>query len=96
MSHTQAGILIEQVVKEVINSLLSTEEGSYEFISKSTLDDMPKLCHMAIDSLINQHEQNKYYNAEIKNNQNVEFLVNKENNNIISNRSRQINEPATN
>lgn len=51
ISFEQAGILIEQIAFEVIQSFLKIERGSYEFISESDLDDLPKFCHLDLASL---------------------------------------------
>ncbi|ARV57910.1 two-component system response regulator [Nostocales cyanobacterium HT-58-2] len=46
MSPAEAGLLIEQMALEVLESFLKIQEGSYEFTSESFLDDMPKFCHL--------------------------------------------------
>ncbi len=48
----QAAILIEQLALEVLESFLNLEEGSYEFIPESFLDDMPKFCHLNLRLLV--------------------------------------------
>ncbi|MDH6056639.1 response regulator [Umezakia ovalisporum] len=50
----QAGMLIEKLALEVLETFLSLEEGSYEFIPESFLDDMPKYCHLSIRLLVEQ------------------------------------------
>jgi two-component system, chemotaxis family, response regulator PixG len=52
LSPSQAAILIEQLALEVLESFLSLEEGSYEFIPESFLDDMPKFCHLNLRLLV--------------------------------------------
>ncbi|YAF96498.1 MAG: response regulator [Nodularia sp. CChRGM 3473] len=54
ISPSQAGILIEQLALEVLESFLGLEEGSYEFIPDSFLDDMPKYCHLNLRLLVEQ------------------------------------------
>ncbi|MEH2327265.1 MAG: response regulator [Nostoc sp.] len=49
---SQAAILIEQLALEVIESFLNLDEGSYEFIPESFLDDMPKFCHLNLRLLV--------------------------------------------
>ncbi|MEH1940227.1 MAG: response regulator [Nostoc sp.] len=49
---SQAAILIEQLALEVLESFLNLEEGSYEFIPESFLDDMPKFCHLNVRLLV--------------------------------------------
>ncbi|OUL26666.1 two-component system response regulator [Nostoc sp. T09] len=54
ISPTQAGILIEQLALEVLESFLSVEEGSYEFVPESFLDDLPKFCYLNLRLLVEQ------------------------------------------
>lgn len=54
ISPLQAAMLIEQLALEVIESFLDLEEGSYEFIGESFLDDMPKFCHLNLRLLVEQ------------------------------------------
>lgn len=61
ISSSQAGILIEELAIEVLNTFLKLEEGSYEFINDSFLGDMPKFCYLEMNSLVdrcqNRHRQ---------------------------------------
>ncbi len=52
ISPSQAAILIEQLALEVLDSFLRLEQGSYEFIPESFLDDMPKFCHLNLRLLV--------------------------------------------
>ena len=52
ISPSQAAILIEQLALEVLESFLNLDEGSYEFIPESFLDDMPKFCHLNLRLLV--------------------------------------------
>ncbi|MEH2179141.1 response regulator [Nostoc sp.] len=52
ISSSQAAMLIEQLALEVLESFLNLEEGSYEFIPESFLDDMPKFCHLNLRLLV--------------------------------------------
>jgi two-component system, chemotaxis family, response regulator PixG len=54
ISSSHAGILIEQLALEVLESLLQIEEGSYEFIPESFLDDLPKFCYLNLRLLVEQ------------------------------------------
>lgn len=56
ISPAQAAILIEQLALEVLETFLSLEEGSYEFLPESFLDDMPKYCHLNIRLLVEQYQ----------------------------------------
>ncbi len=57
----QAGILIEQLALEVMESFLRLKEGSYEFTSKSFLDEMPKFCCLDLFLLV-EHCQKRSRN----------------------------------
>ncbi len=52
ITSTQAGMLIEQLAIEVLQSFLRLQQGSYEFTHDSFLDDMPKFCHLNLRSLV--------------------------------------------
>ncbi|MEA5622762.1 response regulator [Nostoc sp. UHCC 0251] len=52
ISPSQAAILIERLALEVLESFLNLDEGSYEFIPESFLDDMPKFCHLNLRLLV--------------------------------------------
>jgi two-component system, chemotaxis family, response regulator PixG len=52
ISPIEAAILIEQLALEVLESFLNLEEGSYEFIPESFLDDMPKFCYLNLRLLV--------------------------------------------
>ncbi|MDZ7959650.1 MAG: response regulator [Aulosira sp. DedQUE10] len=54
ISSSQAGILIEQLALEVLDSFLKLEEGSYEFVHESFLDDLPKFCYLNLRLLVEQ------------------------------------------
>jgi len=54
ISPSQAAILIEQLSLEVLKSFLTIEEGSYEFIPESFLDDLPKFCRLNLRLLVEQ------------------------------------------
>jgi two-component system, chemotaxis family, response regulator PixG len=54
ISSSEAAILIEQLALEVLESFLNLNEGSYEFIPESFLDDMPKFCHLNLRLLVEQ------------------------------------------
>ncbi|MDF5723250.1 MAG: response regulator [Rhizonema sp. PD37] len=61
ISIAQAGILIEQLALEVLQSFLNLKEGSYEFTSESLLDDLPKFCHLDLHLLV-EHCQKRSRN----------------------------------
>lgn len=57
ISASQAAILIEQVALEVLESFLVLEEGSYEFVPETFLDDLPKFCYLNVRLLVEQCQQ---------------------------------------
>ncbi|WP_066383337.1 response regulator [Anabaena sp. CA = ATCC 33047] len=57
LSASQAAILIEQLALEVLQTFLVLEEGSYEFIPESFLDDLPKFCYLNLRLLVEQCQQ---------------------------------------
>jgi CheY-like chemotaxis protein len=56
LSPVQAAMLIEQLSLEFLDSFLKIEEGSYEFIPESFLDDLPKFCHLNLRLLVEKCE----------------------------------------
>jgi two-component system, chemotaxis family, response regulator PixG len=54
ISYEQASILIEELALEVLKSFLTLDEGNYEITPESFLNDMPKFCHLDVDSLVEQ------------------------------------------
>ncbi len=93
ISHIQAGILIEKVAIEVMGTLIQVDEGSYEFTTKSSLDDMPKFCHLDINSLIAKCEN------PVLEHQKIQLLVTEENqvskiNRLESIKSKGIDQPS--
>ncbi|UKO98300.1 response regulator [Nostoc sp. UHCC 0870] len=57
ISPSQAAILIEHLALEVLQTFLVLEEGSYEFIPESFLDDLPKFCYLNLRLLVEQCQQ---------------------------------------
>ncbi|GAB1541546.1 response regulator [Scytonema sp. NUACC21] len=58
ITSAEAGILIEQLALEILEPLLSIEEGSYEFIPENFLGEMPRFCHLDL-RLLFQECQNR-------------------------------------
>ena len=48
----QAKVLIKELAFEVMSSFLAVKQGSYEFTKESFMEDMPKFCHLDMNSLI--------------------------------------------
>ncbi|MFQ4145562.1 response regulator [Chlorogloeopsis sp. ULAP02] len=73
---TQAGILIEQLALEILESFLSLKEGSYEFTSYSFLDEMPKYCHLDIRLLVECCQKRSQQRLQSKSSQSSLFTTN--------------------
>jgi two-component system, chemotaxis family, response regulator PixG len=58
---TQAGILIEVLAIEVLESFLCLEQGSYEFTPQSFISNMPKFCHLDIKQTVDNCSKKSNY-----------------------------------
>ncbi|MBW4479628.1 MAG: response regulator [Tolypothrix brevis GSE-NOS-MK-07-07A] len=54
ISSSQAGTLIENLAKEVLELFLTLKEGSYEFIAENNLNQLPKFCNLDLRLLVEQ------------------------------------------
>jgi chemotaxis family two-component system response regulator PixG len=68
ISSNQAAILIEQMSLEFLESFLKLQEGSYEFIPESFLDDLPKFCHLNLRLLVEQCQASAKVSTNISTN----------------------------
>lgn len=58
LNPTQAAALIEELAEEVIRSLLSVREGTYQLIPQDQFEDLPKFCRIDLRTLVERcHEQ---------------------------------------
>jgi twitching motility two-component system response regulator PilG len=58
LTANQAATLIEELAEEVIVSLLSVKEGSYQLIEQDKLEDFPKFCRLDLRTIVERcHEQ---------------------------------------
>ena len=69
ITSVQAASLIDELAKEVLESFLSLKEGSYEFRSESSLDELPKFCRLDLRLLV-EHCQ-----KQLRNRQNIESSI---------------------
>ncbi|MBN4005570.1 response regulator [Nostoc sp. LPT] len=69
ITSVQAGSLIDELAKEVMESFLCLKEGSYEFSSESSLDELPKFCHLDLRLLV-EHCQ-----KQLRNRQNIQSSI---------------------
>lgn len=66
INHAQAGMLIELLALEVLESFLSLKEGSYELTPESFLDDLPKFCHLDLGLLVEQCQKHSGNQENVK------------------------------
>jgi two-component system, chemotaxis family, response regulator PixG len=58
LSSAQAASLIEEIAEEVMVSLLSVKEGTYQLIEQDQLKELPKFCRLELRTLVERcHEQ---------------------------------------
>jgi chemotaxis family two-component system response regulator PixG len=58
LNASQAANLIEELAEEVIVSLLSVKEGSYQLIEQDKLEDLTKFCRLDLRTIVERcHEQ---------------------------------------
>ncbi|MHC0065459.1 response regulator [Nostoc sp. UIC 10890] len=65
----QAGSLIDELAKEVLESFLCLKEGSYEFSPESSLNELPKFCRLDLRLLV-EHCQ-----KQLRNRQNIQSSI---------------------
>ncbi|MEH1770117.1 MAG: response regulator [Nostoc sp.] len=69
ITSVQAGSLIDELAKEVLESFLCLKEGSYEFSPESSLDGLPKFCRLDLRLLV-EHCQ-----KQLRNRQNIQSSI---------------------
>jgi twitching motility two-component system response regulator PilG len=69
ITSVQAGSLIDELAKEVMESFLCLKEGSYEFSAESSLDELPKFCRLDLRLLV-EHCQ-----KQLRNRQNIQSSI---------------------
>lgn len=58
LNPVQAASLAEELAEEVIVSLLSIKEGSYQLIDQDKIDELPKFCRLDLRTIVERcHEQ---------------------------------------
>ena len=58
LNSVQAAALVEELAEEVIGSLLSVREGTYQLINPSQSEELPKFCQLELRTLVERcHEQ---------------------------------------
>ncbi len=69
ITSVQAGSLIDELAKEVLESFLCLKEGSYEFSPESSLNELPKFCRLDLRLLV-EHCQ-----KQLRNRQNIQSSI---------------------
>jgi two-component system, chemotaxis family, response regulator PixG len=69
MTPVQAAMLIDELAKEVLESFLTIKEGSYEFSTESSLDELPKFCGLDLRLLV------EYCQKQIRNRQGIQSPI---------------------
>ncbi|MEH2062731.1 MAG: response regulator [Nostoc sp.] len=69
ITSVQAGSLIDELAKEVMESFLCLKEGSYEFSAESSLNELPKFCRLDLRLLV-EHCQ-----KQLRNRQNIQSSI---------------------
>ncbi|NJR19960.1 MAG: DUF4388 domain-containing protein, partial [Calothrix sp. CSU_2_0] len=64
LSFNQAGILVEEIALEVLDTFLHLKEGSYEFNSGSFIEKMPKFCHLDVHLLVDKCQKKPVTNYQ--------------------------------
>jgi two-component system, chemotaxis family, response regulator PixG len=54
LNRTQAATVIEEIAKEVLQSLFSVREGTYKMVDPGALNQLPKFCLLDIPLLVNR------------------------------------------
>jgi len=54
LSPDQAAVLVEELSKETLEAFLQVQEGSYEFIERDRLSELPQFCRLNLVSLVEQ------------------------------------------
>jgi len=58
LNPVQAASLVEELAEEVIVSLLSVKEGSYQLIDQDKIEELPKFCRLDLRTIVERaHEQ---------------------------------------
>ncbi|MGH8001928.1 MAG: response regulator [Brasilonema sp.] len=66
----QAAVLIDELAREVLKSFLMIKQGSYEFKSETSLNELPKFCRLDLRLLV------EYCQKQLRNHQQTQSTVN--------------------
>ncbi|MBC5797508.1 MAG: response regulator [Sphaerospermopsis sp.] len=66
ITHQQAGMLIEELAKEVLESFISLREGNYKLNPDNSLNELPKYCHLDLQLIVEQCQKQLRYRQQIQ------------------------------
>lgn len=66
ITSAQAGMLIEELAKEVLESFLCLKEGNYKLNSDNSWDELPKFCHLDLQLIVEHCQKQLRYRQNIK------------------------------
>jgi two-component system, chemotaxis family, response regulator PixG len=66
ITSAQAGMLIEELAKEVLESFLCLKEGNYKLNSDHSWDELPKFCHLDLQLIVEHCQKQLRYRQNIK------------------------------
>lgn len=67
LTPSQAAQLIKELVAEVTDSFLKLRDGIYEFTINSSLNDLPKFCHIDISAIASRFQQYSFKSSGVNN-----------------------------
>ncbi|MEA5549449.1 response regulator [Anabaena cylindrica UHCC 0172] len=67
ITSAQAGILIEELAKEVLESFLGLKEGNYQLNADNYLNELPKFCHLDLQLIVEHCQKPLKYRQNIQN-----------------------------
>ncbi len=62
----QAGMLIEELAKEVLESFISLKEGNYKLNPDNSLNELPKYCHLDLQLIVEHCQKQLRYRQQIE------------------------------
>jgi twitching motility two-component system response regulator PilG len=66
ITRAQAGMLIEELAKEVLESFICLKEGNYQLNAAHDLHELPKFCHLDLQSIVEHCQKQLNYRENSK------------------------------
>ncbi|MGM3307183.1 response regulator [Anabaena sp. WFMT] len=67
ITSAQAGMLIEELAKEVLESFLGLKEGNYQLNADNYLNELPKFCHLDLQLIVEHCQKPLRHRQNIQN-----------------------------